>query len=66
VAAFARRLQADGLSAAATAALLDVPARTLRLWQGELARPAAAACLGRPHVHGPVAQADAVIAFLHA
>jgi len=64
-AAFWRQLRNEGLPASQAAAVLGVPARTLRQWQACLAQPSAVAFLGRPHVHGSADEADAVIAFLN-
>ncbi|HEV3257530.1 MAG TPA: DDE-type integrase/transposase/recombinase [Gemmataceae bacterium] len=64
-AAFWQQLRDEGLSASAAAAVLGVPARTLRQCQADEAHQSAVAFLGRPHVHGPAEEADAVIAFLN-
>ena len=65
-AAFYQHLRAVGYSATAAASILGVPRRTLRHWHATAAvPPSAPACLGRPHQHAPVAQADMVIGFLH-
>jgi transposase InsO family protein len=58
--------QQQGISLAEAAALLDVPARTVRQWQQALAgRPVGPPALGRPHAHAGPADGAAVIGFLH-
>jgi transposase InsO family protein len=66
VAAFVGQLRAAGVAAGVAAALLGVPARTLRLWHSR--RDAAlrpAPLRGRPHVRCLAAEADLVLGFWH-
>jgi transposase InsO family protein len=58
--------QNAGVSAQEAAALLGMPARTLRQWQHDLrAGLAEVKILGRPHARATPEQADQVMAFLH-
>lgn len=63
--ALAAQLRAGGVRAGTTAALLGVPARTLRAWQLGLRGGDAPALLGRPPRRCAAAEAEVVIDYLH-
>ena len=59
-------LEGHGLPAVQAAALVGVPARTLRQWRQDLRRgPLAVQVLGRPHVRCTPEQAEQVMTLLH-